>query len=84
MRFVLTMLLLSVGKRFSAFFVLFSAFFILPSGFLMGFLTLMYLCGLSVFRFRLQAMVRHLILCTGILPTGSIKDYEYWIFNFAF
>lgn len=81
-RFVLPMLLLSASKRFSG---VFSALlFILPSAFLTGSLTLMYLCGLSVFRFRLQGMARHLILCICIPPTGSIEDYKDWIFSFAF
>lgn len=80
-RFVLPMLLLSASKGFSAFFL--PKLFILPSAFLTGSLTLMYLCGLSVFRFRLQPMARHLILCIYILPTGSNEDYKGWIFSFA-
>lgn len=79
-RFVLPMSLLGASKGFSAFF---SELFILPSAFLTGSLTLMYLCGISVFRFRLQPMARHLILCICILPTGSIEDYKGWIFSFA-
>lgn len=58
--------------------------FILPSAFPMDSVTLMYLCGLSVFRFKLQAMARHLILCICILATGLIEDYKDWISSFVF